>query len=238
LAGSSTKALAGLGWRMEEVFEAEALGAAIPNALMLTGPNQEVLKQTATALAARAGWLLMEPSHADLSKPDGFIQLHERAKEARPVVVLLRDLESLLGAASNPFQSTAGVVRELEAAIQAQTTDVLWVVAVEDPGSIDQRLLQASGLIEHIHLIPSGRGASVATARSWLAAKGWSLEASDEFCGHHFNGCSATEVQRVFQLALNRLVDEGRSESRPIERSLTEQALLAALESRRPSGVS
>lgn len=152
--GRQKAGLLGIAKRMTSIEKVEALGGSVPTGLMLAGPPGTGKTLAVRALAKTVAWPLLSAAGADLlSDTKKIDELITRARNARPCIVFIDEADDVFANRRNGSVLSAAVTNKLLTAIDGiggKPHGILWIIAVNNPDSLDSAALRGGRFTEKI----------------------------------------------------------------------------------------
>ncbi|MDP2194553.1 MAG: ATP-binding protein [Rhodocyclaceae bacterium] len=152
--GRQKAGLLGIAKRMTSIEKVEALGGSVPTGLMLAGPPGTGKTLAVRALAKTVAWPLLSAAGADLlSDIKKIDKLITRARNARPCIVFIDEADDVFANRRNGSVLSAAVTNKLLTAIDGiggKPHGILWIIAVNNPDSLDSAALRGGRITEKI----------------------------------------------------------------------------------------
>jgi len=149
----SRQCLHNLAFRLRHVYHIEQLGGRSPRGVLFYGPPGTGKTQTAMSLAKASGYAFLKTTGAELlANPSTWDRLVRDAKDLRPAIVFIDEVDDVLGdrrmsGGSAPL--TNRLLTTLDGA-DGRVADVLYICATNHRDMLDPAVLRGGRLEEQI----------------------------------------------------------------------------------------
>ena len=205
LAPTRLQRLRAIAWRLRHPLEAEDAGATTPGGLLFTGPTGSGKTAAALALARETGSSLFTVTGTELLVDPGRLDdLVQRARDARPAIVLVDDADDLV--ADRRTGRWPAATQRLIAALDATHAlggDFTWIVVARDAGDIDPALRRGGRLDEAVTFGPPSADALRACVADWFRQRDWIPEPHVEAIAAALDGHGIPDAITRLQSALH-----------------------------------
>lgn len=217
------RVLDGVAWRMAKCFEAEDLGASVPDGMLFYGPPGTGKTAGVRALAKHTGWALFATSGTELMMdPAKIDDIVERAKDARPAIIFIDEAEEILQ--DRRHSRAATTTNKLLTAMDGTTgkiSDLLFIAATNFPSGLDPAMLRGGRFTEKVGFAPPAQAAQEQIISAWLAEKGWQIEGGLRVASDALEGLAPADIKAVLQFALNHAVTGAVMDRTGLNRALS-----------------
>ncbi len=216
--------LLGIAKRMTDIEKVEALGGSVPTGLMLAGPPGTGKTLSVRALAKTTGWPLLSSTGADLlSDVRKIDELILRARNARPCIVFIDEADDVFANRRNGSLFSASVTNKLLTSIDGvggKQHDILWVIAVNAPDTLDPAALRGGRFTEKIWFDYPDVDVVMLIVAQWMDKIPAQFESSltPGALAHMLKGESPANIKAILQQAVNQMIS--RTESNPDDQTV------------------
>ncbi|MCV2363854.1 AAA family ATPase [Paucibacter sp. DJ1R-11] len=219
--------LFGLAWRMKEIFDAEAVGATVPDGILFYGPPGTGKTEAARALAKETGWAFFITNGSELAyAPSKIGEICAQAEDARPAIIFIDEADDILAdrKMGGARVATNTLLTVMDGA-HGKAPDVLYIAATNHPEMLDPAVLRGGRFTEKVGFLPPQGEALRAFVHGWLADKGWEVEGGLDQAVLSVQGLAVANVKAVLQAALNYTVNRSVRAHLPVVKMLDAEAL-------------
>lgn len=178
LSSDNSKRLKALAHNLQNSFEVERKGGAIPSGILFHGPSGTGKTATARALSNECGWSFITTSGSELARdPKAIASIYRKACDSRPAIIWIDEADDVLRSRDRSFNTAA--TNELLAVmdgVKGRVPDVVFIAATNHPDEIDPAMLRGGRFSEKFLMdLPTAEQVQ-AYAQNFLTKKGWTAD--------------------------------------------------------------